>query len=66
MENGSWAPCAARVMRAELEGMKNVEVVENTLTLRGCLKQSDMPAMQALADAIDYKLSGMAEAYPSV
>ena len=52
MENGSWAPCAARVMRAELEGMKNVEVVENTLTLRGCLKQSDMPAMQALADAI--------------
>lgn len=52
MENGSWAPCAARVMRAELEGMKNVEVVENTLTLRGCLKQSDMPAMQALAEAI--------------
>lgn len=53
MENGSWAPCAARVMRTELEKLKNVEVTEPCVTIRGSMKQSDIPAIETLAKAIE-------------
>ena len=49
MENGSWAPTAGRVMRAMLEGMKNVEIVEPVVTIRSRMKDSDLPAMEQLA-----------------
>lgn len=52
MENGSWAPSAARTMKEILSQMKEITVVEPTVTLRGAFKESDMPAMEALADAI--------------
>lgn len=52
MENGSWAPCAARCMGEMLGEMKNIEILNNTLTLRGRMKSSDIPALEALADAI--------------
>lgn len=49
MENGSWAPTAGRVMRAMLEGMKAVEIVEPIVTIRSRMKESDIPAMELLA-----------------
>ena len=49
IENGSWAPCAARAMKGALEGMKNIELCENTVTIKSAFKQSDMPALEALA-----------------
>ena len=49
VENGSWAPTAGRVMRAMLEGMKNVEIVEPVVTIRSRMKDSDLPAMEQLA-----------------
>ena len=52
MENGSWAPSAARTMKEILSQMKEITVVEPTVTLRGAFKESDMPALEALADAI--------------
>ena len=52
VENGSWAPSAAKIMRQLLEGMKQVEIVEPTVTLRGRLKDTDLPQLEALADAI--------------
>ena len=52
VENGSWAPSAAKTMRPMLEGMKQVEVVEPVVTLRGRMKEADVPALEALADAI--------------
>lgn len=52
IENGSWAPCAAKVMATMLEGMKNTAIVGETVTLRGRMKKADEPAMEALADAI--------------
>ena len=52
MENGSWAPCAARAMRTLIEPMKEITLVEPTVTIRSRMKQSDIPAMEALADAI--------------
>ncbi len=52
IENGSWAPMAGKVMKAELEGVKNVTVVDPVVSIRGALKESDLPALEALADAI--------------
>ena len=49
VENGSWAPTAGRVMRAMLEGMKNVTVVEPMVTIRSRMKDGDLPAMEKLA-----------------
>ena len=52
IENGSWAPCAGRVMRGMLEQMKNVDIVEPMVTILSRMKQSDRAALEALADAI--------------
>ena len=50
VENGSWAPTAGRVMRAMLEVMKNLEIVEPMVTIRSRMKDEDVPAMELLAD----------------
>ena len=52
MENGSWAPTAGRVMRTILEGMKSIEIVEPMVTIRSRMKESDLPAMEQLAEAL--------------
>lgn len=52
IENGSWAPCAARAMRSILDQMKDITLAEPIMTLRSRMKQTDIPAMEALADAI--------------
>ena len=52
VENGSWAPSAGRVMREMLGTMKDVEIVEPAVTIRSRMKDSDIPALEALADAI--------------
>ena len=52
VENGSWAPSAARVMREMLGAMKDVTVLDPAVTIRSRLKASDIPALEALADAL--------------
>lgn len=52
IENGSWAPSAGRVMRAMLSEMKELEIVEPMVTIRSRMKQTDLPALEALADAL--------------
>ena len=52
MENGSWAPTAGRVMRAMLESMKNIEIVEPVVTIRSRMKEEDIPAMEHQAEAL--------------
>ena len=52
IENGSWAPSAARVMRGMLEQMKQVEIVEPVVTILSRMKQSDIAHLEALADAL--------------
>ena len=52
VENGSWAPTAAKVMRQMIESMKQCEIVEPTVTIWGKLKETDKPALEALADAM--------------
>ena len=50
VENGSWAPTAGRVMRAMLEGMKSIDIVEPMVTIRSRMKDSDLPEMEQLVD----------------
>ncbi len=52
VENGSWAPSAARAMKALLEPMKNVTVAEPVVTIKSSLKAEDIPALEKLAEAI--------------
>ena len=52
IENGTWAPSAGRVMKEMFAAMKNVEVVGNMVTIKSTMNPADLPALEALADAI--------------
>lgn len=52
LENGSWAPCAAKAMKGILEGLKEVTIAEPVVTIRSTLKESDVPELEKLADAM--------------
>ncbi|MBR3735327.1 MAG: FprA family A-type flavoprotein, partial [Lachnospiraceae bacterium] len=52
VENGSWAPTAARVMKSYVEGFKDVELLEPVVTIRSTLKETDLPKLEELAEAI--------------
>ena len=52
VQNGSWAPSAAKTMKAVVDGMKNITQVEPVVTITSTLKDTDIPALEALADAI--------------
>lgn len=52
VENGSWAPCAVRTMKAEFEQMKNITLVEKTVTIKTTVKDTDITALEELADII--------------
>jgi len=52
IENGSWAPSAARVMKEMLGAMKEVEIVGEPVTIRSRFKEADEPALDALCKAI--------------
>ena len=52
VENGTWAPSAGKVMKEMFGAMKDVEIVGDLVSIRSRMKQSDLPALEALADAI--------------
>ena len=52
VENGSWAPCAARAMKGFVENMKNITICDNTVTIKSTLKDADMDNVSALVDEI--------------
>ncbi len=52
LENGSWAPCAAKVMKETLSSLKNVEIAEPVVTIRSAMKESDYAAMADLVEAM--------------
>ena len=52
MENGTWAPMAAKLMRAELDGMKNMTVCDTVVTIRSAVNAAAEAQMDALADEI--------------
>lgn len=52
IENGSWAPCAARIMRETLQNMKDIELIDPVITIRSTLKTNQIAELEALADTI--------------
>lgn len=52
VENGTWAPMAGKKMREILEGMKDVKVLENTVTIRSAVKADTMVALENLAEEV--------------
>lgn len=49
IENGTWAPLAAKQMRAVCEGFKNVEICENTVTIKTTANSETQAQMEVLA-----------------
>ncbi len=49
IENGSWAPSAAKQMKAILEGMKNITICEPVVTIKSTLNETSRKAMEELA-----------------
>lgn len=52
VENGSWAPSAGKVMRTMLSEMKGIDLMPDTLTIRGAFKEADRPAVADFAAKI--------------
>ncbi len=52
IENGSWGPMAIRKMTAMLEGMKNIEYAENSVTIKSALDAEGEAKLEALAEEL--------------
>lgn len=52
MENGSWAPTAAKAMRAMLEQMKEITICDKTVTIKSAMKENTVADMEALAEEL--------------
>ena len=52
MENGSWAPLAAKVMKGMLEGCKNITYAENTVKIMSALNDESNAQLTALSDEL--------------
>ena len=52
IENGSWAPMAAKVMKGMLEGCKELTFTENTVTILSAMKAADEEKIAALAEEL--------------
>ena len=52
MENGSWAPMAAKKMSAILETMKDITICEPIVTIKSAMKEDDLKTMEELAEKL--------------
>lgn len=52
IENGSWAPLAAKVMRGMLDKSKNIKFCENTVKILSALNEESSAQLEALADEL--------------
>jgi flavorubredoxin len=52
IENGTWAPSAARLVRAELESMKDITVLDAQVTVKSALLSDSEAQLGMLAEAI--------------
>ena len=58
IENGTWNPASGKLMRAELNGMKGMDILEPAVTLKSSLKEDSKAQLDALKDAIVESLKG--------
>ena len=52
VENGSWAPRSGALMREELEKLKHIEILDDSVTMASSLQEQNLPDMDALVDAL--------------
>ena len=52
MENGSWAPQAAKVMKKMLEGCKNINFTDTTVKIMSALNDSSKEQIEKLSDEL--------------
>ncbi len=52
IENGSWAPQSGKLMKEMLAGQKNMKFLDNMVTIRSAIKDSQNEEMDALVGAI--------------
>ena len=52
IENGSWAPMAAKVMRGMLEGSKNIRFAEQSVKLLSAMSEENQTELAALAEEL--------------
>lgn len=52
VENASWAPSAAKTMKAEFEQMKNISFIGDTVTIKTRVRERDIEALKALAEQL--------------
>ena len=50
VQNGSWAPSAAKTMKEILAKQQNLTYVDPVVTIKTSMKESDLPEMETLAD----------------
>lgn len=49
IENGSWAPMAGKIMKQHFEAMKDIEMIEDVVTIRSSVKEADRASLEELA-----------------
>ncbi|MEA4911819.1 MAG: flavin reductase [Oscillospiraceae bacterium] len=65
IENGSWAPASGKLMREILAPLKDMRILEQTLSLRSALREDQSAEMDALAQALLATLPAQAAAAPA-
>ncbi|MGN0361224.1 MAG: FprA family A-type flavoprotein [Bilifractor sp.] len=58
VENGTWAPQAGKKVRAMFEQMKNMTILDQTVTIKSSLKAEQRPDLLALADTMAASIKG--------
>ena len=58
VDNGTWAPTAAKQMAQQVSGWKGMKVLEPAISLNAAVKEGDRAALSALADALAADLKG--------
>lgn len=58
IDNGTWAATAGKQMIGMLEGMKNMTILENTISIKSALAENQLGALEALADELAKQING--------
>ena len=52
IENGSWAPMSGKLMKEQMSAMKNINIIEDVVTVKSALKAADEVKLEELADKL--------------
>ena len=58
IDNGTWAATAGKHMIGMLEGMKNMTILENPISIKSALAENQLGALEALADELAKQVNG--------